>query len=273
MLHASASPAGSSRIAGDGHALGVVQPLADEGLHRLQPELAAEGLDPLLAHPGGRDHGQVVPVPDLGDADALLAHADDVADVCVVLLNAHAREDQRPLGVHIDGLGRVGRADGVAGVGLVRLHTGREDVLAGIEDRYQDRPVGRVGVAEVGIIVQKGVALFEVGVHLLHGLAEEAGTVDVHRAALGRREELMPGGGEGAGEITRGERPRPGGADQGVGHLTGDAVDTVRHDKKLHRVEGGGGHQRAPFSRRAAVAAASMLRVSTFAGSPATTTP
>ena len=49
-----------------GQPLAVVLPLLDEIPHGGEAELAAEVLEPLLAHAGGRDHGQVVAVPDLG---------------------------------------------------------------------------------------------------------------------------------------------------------------------------------------------------------------
>ena len=69
------------------------------------------------------------------------------------------------------------------------------------EDGDHDRVVGRVGVAEVGIVVEEGVALLEVGVQVGHRLAEEAGAEDVDGDALGRGEELVVGVGDRAGEV------------------------------------------------------------------------
>ena len=130
VLVASARPAGRVADGGDGHALGVVEPLAHEGLDGVETELLAELLDAALADAGGGQHGQVVAVPDLGDADALAAHADDVVSVGVVLLDLDAGEDEGALGVDVDGFGRVGGGDGIARVGEVGLGAGGEDVLA-----------------------------------------------------------------------------------------------------------------------------------------------
>ena len=230
--------------------LAVALPFLDEALHGFEPELAAEVLDALLAHAGGGQHGQVVAVPDLGDADALLAHADDVADILIASLDANAGEDEGALLVDVDRLGGVGGGDGVAAVGLVRLHAGGEDVCAFEENGHQDGVVGGVGVSEVGVVVEEGVALLEVGVQVGHRFAEEAGSVDVAGDALGRGEELVVGVGDGGGEVAGDEGGGAGGAYEGVGHLAGDAVDAVGHDEHLYRIHGGvsGGMRLSPSS-------------------------
>ena len=176
---------------GVGHALGVVEPLLLEALDGLEAVFLTEFLDALLADAAGGEHGEIVAVPDLGDADAFLAHADDVTDIGVVLLDLDAGEDEGAFGVDVDGFGCVGGGDGVAAVGLVGLNAGGEDMLAFEEDGDQDGVVGWVGVAEVGVVVEEGVALFEVGVVVGHGLAEEARTVDVAWDAFRGGEELV----------------------------------------------------------------------------------
>ena len=111
--------------------------------------------------------------------------------------------------------------------------------------------VGGVGVAQVGVVVEEGVALLEVGVQVGHRFAEQAGAVDVDGAAVGSGEELVLGGGEGAGEVAGGELGGAAGADQGFGHLADDAVDAVGHDEQLDRVHGGslGWHAAQSFGR------------------------
>ena len=220
-----------------GESLAVVFPLLDEALDVFEAELGAELFDALLADAGGGEHGEVVAVPDLGDTDALLAHADDVADVGVVLLDEDAGEDEGAFGVDVEGFGGVGGGDGVAAVGLVGFDAGGVDVLAFDEDGDEDGVVGGVGVAEVGVVVEEGVAFFEVGVEVGHGFAEEAGAVDVAGDAFGGGEELVLGVGDGGGEVAGDEGGGAGGADEGVGHLTGDAVDAVGHDQQLHGVD------------------------------------
>ena len=80
----------------------------------------------------------------------------------LVALHAHRREDQAALLVDVAREGHVGRRVGVAAVGLVRLGGGGEEVHALDEDGDQDDVVGRVGVAEVGIVVQEGVTFADI---------------------------------------------------------------------------------------------------------------
>ena len=101
---------------GRGDPLGVVEPLTHEGLDRRQAELGAELFEPLLADARRGDHGEVVAIPDLGDADALLAHADDVPNVSVVLLDLDAGKDEGALRVDINRLGHIGGRERVADV-------------------------------------------------------------------------------------------------------------------------------------------------------------
>ena len=71
------------------------------------------------------------------------------------------REDQRAFLIHV--LRRViGRRNAVADVGLVRLGDGGEQMLALEEDRHQEGVIGRMRVAEIGVVVQERVALGEV---------------------------------------------------------------------------------------------------------------
>ena len=134
--------------------------------------------------------------------------------------------------------GHVRRRQRVAAVGLVRLGHRREQVLPIDEDGDQDGVVGRVRVAEVGVVVQERVALGEIVVELRHGLREVLRAHDVHGQALGGGEQLVVGGDDGAGEVARlvddgGAR----GAQERVRHLAADAVEPVGDHRQPDRVE------------------------------------
>ena len=229
-------PAGKALDLRDGHALGVVHPFADEGLDGFEAVLRAEIFEPLLADPGAGEHAEVVAVPDLGRADALAAHADDVADILIALLDLDAGEDERAFRVDVDGVGHVGGGEGVPDIGLVRFDAGREDVLAFVEDGDDDGVVGGMGVAEVGVVVEEGVCPLG---------SRGGGRPWFGRGGRSRRrgreplrsgEELVLCGGDGGGEVAGDESRGAGRADERVGHLAGDAVDAVGHDEQLDGV-------------------------------------
>jgi hypothetical protein len=49
------------------------------------------------------------------------------------------------------------------------------------EHRHQNGVVGTMGVAEVYVVVDEGVALGQIGVQLTHRLGQELRAEDVHR--------------------------------------------------------------------------------------------
>jgi hypothetical protein len=69
-------------------------------------------------------------------------------------------------------------------------------VLAVVEDRDEDRVVGRVCVAEVGVVVQEGVALPDVVVQLRHRLRQELHPDHMDWQPLRRGEQLVVGSDE-----------------------------------------------------------------------------
>ncbi len=217
--------------------LGVVEPLADERLDRLQPVPLDHLLNPPFADPGRAHRGEVVAVPHLGNPDPAFAHPDDVVDVPVVLLDLHTREDEPALRVDVVHIGDVGRRFGVSAVRLVRLGRGGEDVLALDEDGDQDRVVGGVGVAEDRVVVEKGIALAEIGVKLAHRAGLQPGAEDMHLQTLRGSEELVVRGDDRAGEVARHVEDRgAAGAEEGVGHLPDDRFEAVCKDGKQGRV-------------------------------------
>ena len=98
-----------------------------------------------------------------------------------------------------------------------------------VDDRHQDRMIGRVRAAVVGRIVQEGIAALQ----LADGCRSSSGhdvraAQDVDRQALGGGEQLVIGGQHDAGEVMRdGEDARAAGAEERVRHLPGDAVEAA----------------------------------------------
>ncbi len=233
--------------------LGVVEPLLDELLHRLDAVLGDEVLQPALADAGRANHRQVIAVPLVRHADAAAAHTDDVADVGVVTLHADGGEDDPPFLVDVAGEGHVGGWVGVAAVGLMRLGGGGEEVLAIDEDGDQDDMICRVGVAEVGIVMEEGVALADIVMQIGDRLGQKLHADDVHRQPLGGSEEAVVAGDERAGEVARHvEHRRAPGAQQRVLHLAHDGVEAVGDDRQQNRIER---HQALTSSRSASATA------------------
>ena len=112
-------------------------------------------------------------------------------------------------------------------------------MLAVDEHRHQDRDVGGVGVAEVGVVVDERVALGQVvAVKLAHRRGLQPGAEDVHLKALGGGEQLIVGGDDRAREVAgHVEDGRAPGAKQRVGHLADDRLEPVGEHREQHRVD------------------------------------
>ena len=96
-----------------------------------------------------------------------------------------------------------------------------------------------MGVAEVGVVVQEGVALRQIVVQVGHRLGEELHPDHVHRQPLGGGEQPVVGGDQRAREVARHvEHGRAAAAQQRVLHLAHDRVEPVRDDREQHGVEG-----------------------------------
>ena len=217
--------------------LGIVQPVLDEGRDGFGAERRAELLEAPLANPRGTDQREEVAAPLLGHPNAPLAHADDVVVDRSAPLHEHTREDQRPFLVHVAGEGVVGGGLAVADVGLMGLGAGGEHVHAVYEDRHQDRVIGRMGVAEVRIVVQKGIAFPQVGVKRAHRPRLQVAPEHVHGQAFGGGDQPIVMGKEGAGEILGGgDDAGARRAQQRVRHLAHDGVKTAREDRRGDRI-------------------------------------
>ena len=116
-------------------------------------------------------------------------------------------------------------------------------LAAFIDDGHEDGVVGGVGAAVVGRVVEEGVATFELGVELLHGLGHEVRAAeDVDGEALLSGEEFAVAGDDAAREVFGAvEDAGTASAQEGVAHFARDAFKAVVDDGELGAVEGWGG--------------------------------
>ena len=240
--------------------LGVIQPILHEGRDGFGAVARAKRLEAPFADPCRADQGKEVAAPLLGHADAPLAHAHDIVVDGAVPLHEHAGEDERPLLVHVAGEGVVGGGLAVADVGLVRLGAGGEHVAAVDEHRHQDGVIGRVGVAEVGVVVEEGVALPQLRMKRAHGPRLQVAAEDVHGQALCGGDQAVVMGEQRAGKILgRSDDAGARRAEQRVRHLAHDGFDPPRENGRGDRIPYHPGRLagQRPLYRSAAPAAAS----------------
>jgi hypothetical protein len=89
--------------------LGIVEPKLRVSLQRIPADLAAQRQELARADSDGPERRQIVPPPLLGNADARLAHADQVLTILVVGLDFGGGEDQGPFFIDVDGVAHIGR--------------------------------------------------------------------------------------------------------------------------------------------------------------------
>ena len=142
--------------------LGVIQPVFDRSRNSLGSKRPAQLLETPLANPRGADQREKVAAPLCRHPDAPFAHADDIVVDRAPALHEDAGEDERTLLVHIAREGVIGGGCAIADIGLMRLGAGREHVHPVDEHRHQDRVIGRMGIAEVRIVVEEGIAFLQV---------------------------------------------------------------------------------------------------------------
>ena len=107
-------------------------------------------------------------------ADAHLAHANDVVDVLVVLLNLDGGKYERAFRVHVDCGSHIGRRQRISAVGLVRFGEHCKPVNAFIIDDGNEYGVIRsMRIAVIGRIMKERVAALECRMELFHGLSHE----------------------------------------------------------------------------------------------------
>ena len=216
----------------------VVEPVALVGPERSAAHLVGEFEQAAFADPGRAEQRQEVAVPEVGDADADAGHAQHVVAVPIVLLHLDAGEDESALVVDVGCVGDVRRRDRVAAVGQMRLreHGVAVDAVV-VDDGDDDAPVGGVGVAVVGRVVEKGVARPEGRVGLFHVPGNQVGAAhDVDGQAFGHRQHLVVGGEDAAGEVACGVEDRGSrGAKQRVHHRAGDPLEAVAEQRESQR--------------------------------------
>ena len=202
-------------------------------MERLPPEFVSHGQD--LSFPDARcpHHGQIVPPPLFGYADAHLAQTDDVRDIFIILLHFDRGEDEGPFFVNIPCVPHVSSGLGVAAIGLMRLDPDRIVVHSFIVDhRNQDSVVGRVGAPVVRRIVEERIPPLQAGMQFHHGAGHKI-----------RPTKMVDGQGFRPGEefaILRDnarrkvpgkiKNTRPSRTQKRVGHLGGDGFEPFVQD-------------------------------------------
>ena len=201
------------------------------------PVLLHQLPDPPLRGTAGADLREVVAVPEVRHPHLDLRHADDVAELLVAPLHAHAGEVQ-PLLVDRLGVGQVGGRNRRADIGVMRARDGPEERLAVEEHGDAKREVRVVGDARVGAVVEEGVALLDV----VEELGERAGgEVDgrrVDRDALLDADEAVVVGEDGARHVARDlDDARLARAQHAVAHLAQDGAEAAGEHREQHGVE------------------------------------
>ena len=197
---------GSRRIALDHARFAVVEPFAGERAQRLPADLAADLRDLALADPRGAEHRQVVAAPLLGNADAHLAHAEDVLVVPVVLLDLDRRKDQRAFVIDVARRRpcRWWASELPQSAMCAFTSTVKWCAPASSTTGTRIDVIGGVRVAVIGRVVQERVARCEHRVELLHRTRHQVGAAQyVDRIAFGGGNELVVRGHHAAGEVAR----------------------------------------------------------------------
>jgi hypothetical protein len=124
------------------------------------------------------------------------------------------------------------------------------DQLAVGEHRADQRDVGEVGAAPVGVVDGEHVALVDVALEVLeHGLGLQVQRADVHGDVLrALHDRVAAGVVERAREVAREDHERVARAQDLLGHLVHDGHESVLEHLEGHRVERalGGRHVSAP---------------------------
>ena len=229
---------GEATEGADHPALGIAEPGSGERLQRVEAVRLDELLETPLAGARGAEGREIVAVPLFRHPNPGLAHADDVLVVLVALLHLHAGKAECALLVDVACVGGVRRWLAVAAVGLMGLRDRGQHVPALEEDRGEDRVVGVVGVAVVGIVVEERVAFADHGMEALHRLCQVLTADDVDRKALGAGQELIAGRDDRTREVARSVQERRAARPQErVRHLAHDRVEPLRQDGEQDRIE------------------------------------
>jgi hypothetical protein len=201
---------------------GIGKPLGVETLQRIPADFAAQGQNLPFADSGGSHHGEEITPPLFGHPNAHLAHPHDIHVVFVIFLHLHRREDQRAFFVNVARGAVIGGRNRIADIRLMRLGSDRIAVHTVIvDDRDQDRVIGRMRAAVIGRIVKKSVTTFEVGMKLFHRLAHHVrARQHMDRQAFRHRGQLVIRGQDAAREVPRNiEHTRASGAHKRVAHF------------------------------------------------------
>ncbi len=110
-------------------------------------------------------------------------------------------------------------------------------MLAFEEDRHEDHVIRRVGVPQIGIVVEKRIPGRDVVVEIAHRLGLQRRTEDMNGKALAGSQQAIVARTDAAREIpNHRENRRARRAQQGVRHLAFDGIESIGENRHQHRV-------------------------------------
>ncbi len=222
------------------HALfGIVEPVFGVSLQHLPSDVRTQLKEGLLPDAHSAQGCEIVAPPLLGHADAQAAHADNVVDIPIVLLNPDRMKDQRSFLIDVAGVAHVGGRQRIAAVGLVSLGKNRQPMHALlVDDRHHGTIVGGMRIAVIGRIVKEGVAAFEMGMVGQDFPRDDVrADHDMDRQALGCYQQATVGREHDAREVVGGvKNAGSAGSEQSVLHSPRDGLQTICDERHPHAI-------------------------------------
>jgi hypothetical protein len=219
------------------HLLGVVHPVVRGAHHHLGAVALDEPEEALAAELAGGEHRvHVAAVHRLGP-DVVEDHPVEVLVQLSALVPAQRVVHLR-LGVDVERVG-VDPGEGAADVEHVRRHRREAEQLALVEDRHRDRDVGRVGGAEVRMVVDDHVAVVDLALEPVEEAADVPGQrADVHRGRVGLAQLAALGVEDSRAEVLGlADDRRVAHPEQDACHLLRDRVEGAAEDAERDRVD------------------------------------
>src|SRR5262249_16672385 len=127
-----------------------------------------------LTDAGGSKRREIVTPPLVRNAHPHAAHANNIHDMLIVLLDFHCGKDERAFRIYIFGGAHIRSWQRVAAIGLVSLgkHGEAMDPIV-VNHRDQDRMIGRMGAAMIRRVMDVSVTALQVGMILDHCTTHE----------------------------------------------------------------------------------------------------
>nr|AIE91400.1 hypothetical protein [uncultured marine group II/III euryarchaeote AD1000_118_H06] len=106
-------------------------------------------------------------------------------------MDLHARKDQRAFLIDVLSSGEIGCWLAVATIGLMCLNRRGKEMFALKKYRDEESVIGGVAIADIGIIIEKGIALAEIRMILCHGSGLQMHAKYMNRHRLSHRQNLV----------------------------------------------------------------------------------